>query len=193
MRHLAHLVHAFLVGVFAPAVADLDAPQFAKRQAASATLKRRQPASWPVLLDAADRTDSPETRSRCETILANALRPQTEAEFDAVFEAIVADPWERNGIPWTRDWVGPWIARNNRAQAEFARWARLDPDGHWGRWRTVYAFDGSVSVERDWETGTETVPLNDRRFARLGLPPTSDPMSWDMVRCLWKHMKAGRR
>lgn len=155
-----------------------------RRQAASAKLKRWQPVTWPAMIHAAERSPSLETRHRCETILAGALVPRTEADFDGVFERIVADDWERNGIPWNRDWVRAWFAASRRAQSEFVRWAG-DDLSPWDRQR--------IQCEGVWFHGTETVAMNDRRFARVGLPPTRDPMPWCEVRILWSRMKAGCR
>lgn len=184
MTRILHLCHAFLVGVFALPTSDLGAPEFAKRQAATVTLKRWQPASWPALIHAAATTDCPEVRQRCETILANALLPRTEAEWDGVFERIVADRWERNGIPWTRAWVKPWLTSSPRAQEQFVRWAGAGLGTSWNDWHSMHGRCADAADQR------LTVALNDRRFAELNLPRTCDPTPWYVVRMGWQMRKA---
>lgn len=101
MGRILHLIHAFLVAVFAVQTANLDAPQHAKRIAATKALHKCYPLSVPACAAVARSSESPEAVQRAEQVLARFAEVRTAVEWDARLWAMVVDPTgEFDGLPW---------------------------------------------------------------------------------------------
>ncbi len=95
-----HLCHAFLVAVFATQTADLNAPQHARRVAATKELHRAYPWSVPACAAVVRLSDCPEAVERAGQVLRRAEKVRDRLAWDARIWALIADPEEHDGLPW---------------------------------------------------------------------------------------------
>lgn len=188
-----HLCHAFLVAVFATQTADLNAPQHARRVAATKELHRAYPWSVPACAAVVRLSDCPEAAERAGQVLQRAEKVREQLEWDARIWALIADPDEHDGLPWI-SWERyshlydsqPAREAMTRRVALMRKSGRL-PDG---------VFWCETDEFRPWNFEGAMSGIQVIRFAARGLPWPYDPKPmaslWAVKRG-WAMLKANGR
>lgn len=169
MIRFLHLAHAILAGVFATITADLDAPQHARRLAASKSLMRSYPWSVPACLDVIERSESTEAVQRAEDSLARYRSFRDAIEWDLRIWSLVAEPAEHNGLPWL-PWerYGPLAGQFGAKAALARRVAVLREAGHFKG--ATFCCEEAPGCCWGIGWGGFMTGFNEVRFAARGLP-----------------------
>lgn len=191
MFTLLNVVFAALRVLYTPAVADLDSPRFETRQAALKTLWNAWPLSHEACQHAAAVTESPEARARVEHVTEAApgfvWRKMIGAPadcWDETLAVMLADDYERDGLPQERDWAFGIFAGHRAAEEAYSRLLARGVRAGWLKPADVQEIE-SLKVYTPFGLGGGSVPMpagvlpnfTEVRFRSRGLPTICEWMA----------------
>lgn len=175
---------------FGTDLAALDSPRFAERQAALKRLWNTWPLSAEACRHHADTTDSLEARMRAEHVVEDrpaavwARMMAAPAEcWDETLAVMLADEYERDGLPWERGWTPFLFAGHEAATDAMKRLVERGIAEGWMKEDDQRLTDPVYAWEGQWPDPGVLVGFSEVRFRRNGLPT---PYEWLTING-WNH------